>query len=888
MTIPRTSLSVVPNSFLARFAIVGFAFFAIVYEKPPNQTPRTALCSPCPSNAKGATAPSFMPKVDAMNLETYSERAQENIRNRVFRVFLSSTFDDMQSERDQLVQDVFPRIRRLCKERDVEFVPIDLRWGVTAEQGRQGKTLGVCLREVERSRPFFFGFVGERYGWKPKKEEIDSSVFKDFDFLEENVKNGLSICEIGFQFGALNETTTTNARFWLRSDKMETSPKHQEKDEDSAKKLKSFKKKLRDQKKYPVADYDSPEDLGTQVEAVLKELLDKYFPATAKYSWLQKQDDEQAAFERYRKRLYVAGQNDYDALSAFVKSNDQTQAVVGASGLGKSALLANWKDVCAKEFPDVKIVAHYVSASENSDLPANILRRLTESLDPNVATEKESSLDLKFEQKTLDDFSNEFDATVRRFLGDNPEKRLLFIIDGLNQLSETDDAKELSWLPRLPERAQYLLSTVDSDHTLEAIERRGWNRCEIKELDKERREKIVEDFLKSRGRALTPEQAEKISSFSLASSPLVLKTLLDELCVFGIFEKFDEEIDRYVGAESVDDFFDKVFERLESNDQFIETNPQKRKGIVEKLALLLAVARFGLTENELGALSDYDDSLTVSTFLCALDAQLVNRSGRYAFAHDFIRQAVLKRYAKKIVETRRLLIDKFSTPEAENERRLQEVPFQYLQLKSWKELRLFLLDFDVLEKLYNFTFNCDFCMYWNAAKRNRRKEFKFNAYLELNPSEPSQWHNLADIAAKYKEFSTAENVYQEALVLYRALAEENPNAYNQDLAGTLNNLANLHYSTNRLSEAEKEYKEALKIRRALAEENSYAYKPDLANTLLNLAHLYSDRKEYEDAANCVSEAIAIYAEFDKIRPVYAERLKDARDLQKTIRENSES
>ena len=41
------------------------------------------------------------------------------LSDRVIRVFVSSTFRDMQAERDELVLKIFPQLRQLCEERDV-------------------------------------------------------------------------------------------------------------------------------------------------------------------------------------------------------------------------------------------------------------------------------------------------------------------------------------------------------------------------------------------------------------------------------------------------------------------------------------------------------------------------------------------------------------------------------------------------------------------------------------------------------------------------------------------------------------------------------------------------------------------------------------------------
>ena len=71
--------------------------------------------------------------------------------SRAVRVFLSSTFRDFAEERDLLVRKVFPELRRMCRERQIELVDVDLRWGITEEEAQQGKVLPICLAEIDRS-----------------------------------------------------------------------------------------------------------------------------------------------------------------------------------------------------------------------------------------------------------------------------------------------------------------------------------------------------------------------------------------------------------------------------------------------------------------------------------------------------------------------------------------------------------------------------------------------------------------------------------------------------------------------------------------------------------------------------------------------------------------
>jgi preprotein translocase subunit SecA/nephrocystin-3 len=67
-----------------------------------------------------------------------------NTRDRVIHVLVSSTFHDMQAERDELVLRIFPQLRRLCEERGVTWGEIDLRWGITKEQLHWGEVLLLC------------------------------------------------------------------------------------------------------------------------------------------------------------------------------------------------------------------------------------------------------------------------------------------------------------------------------------------------------------------------------------------------------------------------------------------------------------------------------------------------------------------------------------------------------------------------------------------------------------------------------------------------------------------------------------------------------------------------------------------------------------------------
>jgi hypothetical protein len=98
------------------------------------------------------------------------------IATRTYRVFVSSTFEDLKEERNALRRDVFPKLRTLCEQHRARFQAIDLRWGVRDEAGLDQQTMEVFPREIRRCqttrvRPNFIVLLGDNYGWQPLPPE---------------------------------------------------------------------------------------------------------------------------------------------------------------------------------------------------------------------------------------------------------------------------------------------------------------------------------------------------------------------------------------------------------------------------------------------------------------------------------------------------------------------------------------------------------------------------------------------------------------------------------------------------------------------------------------------------------------------------------------------
>jgi hypothetical protein len=119
-------------------------------------------------------------------------------------VFISSTFADMQAERDHLRNYVFPELEERAKKRQLHLEWVDLRVGVpTAGQdaeARELQVLKVCLAEVKRCKPFLIVLLGDRYGTVASPARVRTATGEqgfDADVI------GRSVTDLEIRFGVL-------------------------------------------------------------------------------------------------------------------------------------------------------------------------------------------------------------------------------------------------------------------------------------------------------------------------------------------------------------------------------------------------------------------------------------------------------------------------------------------------------------------------------------------------------------------------------------------------------------------------------------------------------------------------------------------------------------
>ena len=144
-----------------------------------------------------------------------------------YPVFISSTFRDMDSERDAIRFNVIPRLNEHYRSCRVQFQAIDLRIGINTdyvrEEERENFVLDVCFDKILQSRPFFIGLLGERYGWIPDNERwhyvVERMSSENRPLLNDS--QGRSVTEMEILLGAIgNEGQYFNRSiFMFRSER---------------------------------------------------------------------------------------------------------------------------------------------------------------------------------------------------------------------------------------------------------------------------------------------------------------------------------------------------------------------------------------------------------------------------------------------------------------------------------------------------------------------------------------------------------------------------------------------------------------------------------------------------------------------------------------------
>lgn len=566
------------------------------------------------------------------NGETQVANYDELIRNRRIKIFLSSTFKDMSSERDYLSKNVFMELEANALKRNVVLNLLDLRWGITAEESKQGLVTEICLKEIEASRPFFIGIIGERYGWVPRDTDFNenSSLFESFPWIKKDLEDGLSITEIEIQYGVLRNQLPVNAFFYFKEETAEERTDQS----DNKIKLRRLKELIIQQKKYPVKYFQTSEELGELIKKDIQEQIDLIFPKQEELNPIKEANSIQECLFRTKTELYVPIEGTFAYIDNFLNSPQRLLVINGDSGTGKSALLANW--IKQQQNDQYYTIYHFIDSASNCDDFEFILVRIYFCICEKLGIE---SL-IGVEEQSYEEVKSKLDILLK-----NTEQKFVFVLDALNQLSNYKNAFHLMWFPELNQRVKIICSTNNDNYDIiNALQYKSAQMYELPLFDDfSSLKKVTNGYLEFYGKKLDDSQITEILGNRVFKNPLMLFSLLEELRLYGDFDTFEEKMLQYVAATSDMDFLNMVFKRLE-----VDLSPYSPIS-VGKIFLLLAISRDGVTDIDIANILAIP-RIYVASLLHKCHRFISTLGQTYTIAHQILREAIILHYSKDIID----------------------------------------------------------------------------------------------------------------------------------------------------------------------------------------------------------------------------------------------
>ncbi|KAK3592936.1 hypothetical protein CHS0354_011736 [Potamilus streckersoni] len=648
------------------------------------------------------------------------------------RIFFSSPFNGMEEEREELTRKYFPQIHHLCNSKGLQFVAVDMRWGITAESSENAQVINICLRELDRS-DMFVGFFGQRYGWhgaedKVLQQNFDNAVGR-YPWL--NDVRDKSVTELEFLHGHLNNPGKLPACIYFRDKSFDEAKREEGKkkgdmkhvikysaeSEHSTEMLEDLKRKVwetRDKCLEVQMNYKTPKEAAEMIFKMVWKYLTEVLlvnQSAVQQSRLDMERLQHEAIQASRSNVYVGG--NIEQLDKNLDQDIPDQILVkGPPGIGKSALLAKWISRLKKLKRECAVIYHFIGYSEGSSEIPSFMRRLAEEFEMTVRGYSGMG-DILTESKTDIDVREMMQRLVVAMesllkLGKKP----VLILDGLDKVSRASKIdKPLYWLPSVQLVGSVLvLSTLDSDtESITELEvHRKFKTITVTPLNTQEKQEMCIQILQTSGKELSPHQLQRIVEAKQTENPLFLNITLSELVSFGYFRLLDKKIDSLVNSKGIEELFQEVLQRLEG-DYNVEEYPGP---LVEQVLCCIHLSHQGMSEKELLEIFNIPSHVW-SPLYFAIEKVIINHGGLFKFGFMELNKAVIYRYlsdSEKRMKYIRILIEHFEKQKKQltlllpvfsalSKRICYELPWLWLALDDKNGLAQCLADFHIFSRL---------------------------------------------------------------------------------------------------------------------------------------------------------------------------------------------
>ena len=294
---------------------------------------------------------------------------------------------------------------------------------------------------------------------------------------------------------------------------------------------------------------------------------------------LEREISAHEVFGKERARVFIGRADVLKSVEAYITGSDPHLLVVwGESGMGKSALMAKAIEQAQKNVQNV--LYRFIGATPESSNGRALLDSLCRQISRCYGAD-ESTIPAEYKDLVL-----EF---PKRLALAKPEKPLILFLDALDQLSDTDNARSLIWLPaELPQNVRLVISTLPGE-CLKALEIKApsQSRLPVLSMSVQEGQSILDTWFEEVHRKLQEHQEKVLlGKFKDCGLPLYLKLAFEEAKLWKSYDSLPEL------SGDIPGILQDLFERLS-----LESNHGSQ--MVSRSLGYLAAARNGLSEDEL-------------------------------------------------------------------------------------------------------------------------------------------------------------------------------------------------------------------------------------------------------------------------------------------------
>lgn len=153
--------------------------------------------------------------------------------SRTYRInpYICST-DDFTEEHAYLQLEIFPQLRKLCRDRGASFLPVHWDQNLAQDKLDKGQALYLALESINAASPFFIGLIGNQYGCHRPDESaplskedvsdqwIDKNILtaasRGYRWILDESYNSASLFELKIIQAAFLSEETRFCRFYVR------------------------------------------------------------------------------------------------------------------------------------------------------------------------------------------------------------------------------------------------------------------------------------------------------------------------------------------------------------------------------------------------------------------------------------------------------------------------------------------------------------------------------------------------------------------------------------------------------------------------------------------------------------------------------------------------